>query len=267
MNNSGLISFGSRRERYCWSEINGGVLEQMSYCIHMNYSGVPVTEQQSALSCDEIAEARKQYYQRSYNRDSSCSVAISLPYRLWESHYPDLDEPLYPKAWNILEEEKFTGTAGREYLCRMLNGQPKRGWGKTEKAKISIDGTVATSVEMNNEKDQKYREETRRLAEWEQLHWARWMITRGYLPVTFRQAESYRKDTGRHQLYLARVHPCITTDEELKSLGEKLDQDFLKFNCDSIQMTEDFLSLSWLEKEKDSIGLDQKNTCQTDRGC
>lgn len=84
-NNHEIISFGSLKERYNWTEINGGVFEQISYCIHMNYSGVPADKQHEEEYSGQVRDARKSYYTRLYNRDSSYSVAISLPYRLWES--------------------------------------------------------------------------------------------------------------------------------------------------------------------------------------
>lgn len=258
-NNHAIISFGSLKERYNWEEINGGILEQMSYCIHMNYSGIPAEKQHEEKHKAAVQDARKSYYTRYYNRDSSYSVAISLPYRLWESNYPDAPNPVYPPAWNILDEDEFTSENRREYFCKILNGQPKYNREELEKVKLTLDGRISHSYYITNKNRKSYIDETERLAQWEQLRWCRWMISRGYLPSTFAQSETYMHDNGnRHQLYIARLHPCITSNTMLEILGKKIKKDFFAFNYSSIQMTEDFLSLKWLKIEKENVIRDEE---------
>ncbi len=58
--------------------LNGGVIEEISQCVHLQYC-------QSSQQKDACYENLKSYFERLYNRDSSFSAAVSMPYRLFEA--------------------------------------------------------------------------------------------------------------------------------------------------------------------------------------
>lgn len=237
-NNYQLIPFGCFDQRYTWQELEGGVLEQISLCIHMAYNGIDPRHTK-----EEEDSVRDSYYARQYNRDSSLSAAGTLPYLLFQSRYPDTP-PIVPPHWDILDETSFLSRENRAHLIQQLHGMPKIEDSISRKS-ISSSGALYQWVEEGI-----YEKETRRLAGLEHIRWCGWMLSRGWLPASPRQAENYMKfNQNRQQLYIARLHPCICTNEELEALGKRLNKDFTRFDYRNIQLTEDFLAMRWLEQD------------------
>lgn len=237
-NNYHLIPFGCLDQRYTWKEIDGGVLERMSYCIHMSYNDVKPEERldRPDISC----AARKSYYSRQYNRDSSYCTASSIPYLLFRANYPDTP-PIVPPHWDILDEEAFLSEKNRSYFIQQLHGMPKID-DSMQKVYTTSNATVTRWTEYGP-----YTSETRRLARLEHIRWCAWMLSRGWLPVSAAQAQTYmRLNQNKQQLYVAKLHPCICTSEELEKLEKVLKKNFFQYDYRNIQLTEDFLALRWL---------------------
>ena len=110
-NNYALISFGSLDERYSWENLDGGILEKLALCTHMQYCAVPPGTSHSYADDGQgeqdqgAAEAFRSYYGSQYNMDSSLSVALSLPYRLF--HMFRAHRRLVKKPWNILDGDAY----------------------------------------------------------------------------------------------------------------------------------------------------------------
>ena len=60
-----------------------------------------------------------------------------------------------------------------------------------------------------------------RLARYEHGRWNRFMISRGWLPASLEQMLAYiQRGNGRHQLYIAKLHPFICSWERLGEAGD-----------------------------------------------
>lgn len=217
-NNYALISFGSLNERYSWDSLDGGILEKLALCTHMQYCAVP-PETQYALSDrlqrgeeNAVAEAFCSYYGSQYNMDSSLSVALSLPYRLFNMFKGH--RRLVKKPWNILDSDAY-------YSVETL-----REFGET------LNSYIAKA---SNSMDQ--------LAKWEHLRWSRYMFARGWLPADDSQIEIYQSaGCIKHQLHIARLHPMLREFDQLKEEEKGID-------ISNMTATRDILRLAWLEKE------------------
>lgn len=82
-NNWALIPFGALSATYTWNSIGNDVMETMAKCVHLEYCGVDPelrnTELQKAVNV-----ALESYYRRQYNRESSYSIALGMPYRMFQ---------------------------------------------------------------------------------------------------------------------------------------------------------------------------------------
>ena len=90
------------------------------------------------------------------------------------------------------------------------------------------------------------------LASWEHTRWNRFMISRGWTQARIQEMKLYF-ETGnkRQQLFIGKMHPCITDFDRLPSVDSAWqtltgkEKDFRLNDISSIQMTEHILGLEW----------------------
>lgn len=102
-NDYNLITFGSKESLYSWDQLNGGIIETVSQCIHLQYCNV-------ALDHDSCITGLNSYFKRLYNHDSSFGAAVSMPYRLYEAG-------VIPDTWFIQNREAWWNERVREELA------------------------------------------------------------------------------------------------------------------------------------------------------
>lgn len=246
-NNYSLIPFGSI-SRYHWDQIDGGILEEMAKCIHLQYCSIPMDPNDHSTDMYySRADAMHDYYSRFYNRDSSFAVAIGLTYRLFQCDKET--HRTIPSHWSIINGKTFSEASSLEGLARKFED----------------------AVKFNREK------EYDALARYEHSRWIRFMCSRGWMPATPEQTVAYLKaqktEKAKHQLYIAKLHPCMCDYDQLDSLhkyivaevGEEFDlkeffrkKDFKKIDLDNIRKTGDFLKRSWFvhELETNHVTMD-----------
>lgn len=226
-NNYNLIPFGALSERYIWNELDGGLPEQLSLCVHMQYCGMKACDPEEAADGEkeERAEEKRKnaeqlYYGRQYNKDSSLAVALSLPYRLF--HMYDKLHRIILEPWDILDSKAYFSPDVLKNLG--------------EKAKKAERYSGNSIIE---------------LAEWEHIRWSRYMLARGWMPASIEQMELYRNpEYSRHQLYIAKLHPCICDFERLAELEKKLDMKIRDYDISNLMDTGDILCRAWIEREQ-----------------
>lgn len=229
-----LIPFGDISNRYTWNEITGGTFQQLAMCIHYQYSGITPENMQllnsSTLKPSEMTgvlkkayDAKKDFFARQYNQDSSYSLALSLPYRIFQ--FQDTRQNrITPIVWSILDKTVY---ATAEQL-RLLSTRIKN-------FSMKEDDWV-------------------KIAEWEHARWVKWMLSRGWLPATFDEAVfAYNQGNPRQQLFVARLHPCICSYEDLAKLTKILyencdiEKDFYTADLNNVKATKSILSLEWFK--------------------
>lgn len=248
-----LIPFGTMTDRYTWDNAAGGILEDFAQTIHLQYHySARVTEklsekvantdvkrenvnimpeEQGKLEKDGMAE----YFRRMYNHDSSLAMAASIPYRLFqfglkkqsESEQQNM-ERFVPSCWRIVDSDAYCS----EWLRNTL------------KQRLQEYHSTLSLEQWDNQ--------VTRVAKWEHDRWARWMLSRGWLPESIDEAiNCFKFGNKRQQLYIARLHPCICAYDQLSVLSQvlkdqcKMNKDFTSLDKDSVINTENILSLQW----------------------
>lgn len=196
-NNYSLIPFGMLHEKYSWEELDGGYLEQVSLATHLQYCGI-----KDSTPFQEKRDMVSKYFNRSYNRDSSMAVAISLPYRLFQTSIPNNEiSHIVPDGWNIYNENAYTD-------CSDI-GSVK------EMAKLFREN-LGTGENQDH------------LLLYEHTRWIKWMISRGWQESTAEETIAYIKaGNPRQQLYIARLHSCLCSLDQLEKLQESLYNPYL----------------------------------------
>lgn len=231
-----LIPFGEISNRYSWDGITGGTFHQLALCIHYQYNNVSAEDVQNSKkirtlspdlkrSAQKAIDAQKDFYLRQYNQDSSYSVALSMPYRLFQFQDTNRHQ-IVPIVWSILDKTVFSSSDQLLLLSERLN-----------------DFFI-------NEDDWK------QIAEWEHSRWVKWMLSRGWLPASFDESVfGFSNGNPRQQLFVAKLHPCICSYEDLKKLEnillEKcgLNRDFYTADLDNVKSTKKILALEWLREK------------------
>lgn len=101
-NDYNLITFGSIESIYSWDQLNGGIIETVSQCIHLQYCN-------ASLDNSSCNKALTSYFKRLYNHDSSFGAAVSIPYRLYEAG-------VIPETWFIQNDEAWWNETVRNEL-------------------------------------------------------------------------------------------------------------------------------------------------------
>lgn len=218
-----LIPFGEVSKRYSFNNITGGTFEELARCIHYQYNGISpngINEQP-----DKWEKATRDYYLRQYNQDSSYSSALSMPYRIFQ--FQDrLGNQVIPSAWSICQTTVFSSV-------NQLKDLSKRLWGFSHESII-----------------EKQKQE---IAEWEHARWVKWMVSRGWMPADIEEVVfAIEHGNPRQQLFVAKLHPCICSYDDLKILQNALltrcsmTKDFFTNDLLNIQDTPKLLDLEWI---------------------
>ena len=192
-NNYNLISFGSLRDRYSWDRIDGGYLEKVAESTHLEYCGCSPSD-----SLVTKTDYLKDYFDRSYNRDSSMAVALSMPYRLFQTDVNGTDHIL---ADIDLEDSAAEGTAAL-----------------TEKTAALAEKFDSAMADLSRCDELK-----KNLLLFEHSRWLRWAIARGWKKAAPEEVVRYMKaGNPKQQLYIARLHGCICALQELDELADAM---------------------------------------------
>lgn len=207
-NNYNFIPFASIADLYSWDQLNGGVIEEISQCVHLQYC-------QSSQQKDACYENLKSYFERLYNRDSSFSAAVSMPYRLFEAGItptPDWS------SWDIQDPDAWWNPETRSHM-----------------AETYLEKLTDTSVtDAKNEHPSFHQDLVEQLAKYEQMRWCCYQLTRGWLPVEPSQVLQYiNSGVSRHTLQIAKLHPCICSWNDLKTLQKILSDEAKREICTS----------------------------------
>lgn len=184
-----LISYGSVQELFSWDELIGGQIEFMSECMHLQYCTA------SGEDYDYESDAPKEYiwsyYRRFYNRDSSYSAAISMPYRLFEAGVV-----LRPSEWTFSDSNSYWSEKNRNILADRFND------------------------------DRELDDEA--LIKWEHSRFCCYLLSTGWLPASPQQVKYYMGNgVSRHTLQIAKLHPCLCSWDDLVKLYDILHQAYL----------------------------------------
>lgn len=231
-----LIPFGEISKRYSFNNITGGTFEELARCIHYQYNGISPEEIYVPDSTEHTGNwknATRDYYLRQYNQDSSYSSALSMPYRIFQFQDQQGNQ-IIPSAWDICETTVFSSVEQLKELSKRL-------W-------------RFESVTSNQKQA---------IAEWEHARWVKWMISRSWMPATIDEVIfAIEQGNPRQQLFVAKLHPCICSYNDLKTLQNALltrcnmKKDFFTYDLLNIRDTQKLLALEWIhttpkEPEKD----------------
>lgn len=227
-----LIPFGEISRRYSFNNITGGTFEELARCIHYQYNNVNPKEvyMQNSDGTYEHTEkwkkATKDYYLRQYNQDSSYSSALSMPYRIFQFQ-DNAGNQIIPSAWSICQTTVFSSVNQLKALSTRL-------WHFSNETKRT--------------------EQEQSVAEWEHARWVKWMISRGWMPANIDEVVfAIEHGNPRHQLFVAKLHPCICSYKDLKILQNalltrcKMKKDFFTYDLLNIQDTNRLLALEWIQ--------------------
>lgn len=181
-NNYNVKPFGIINDRYSFEKIDGGYLEKVAQSTHLQYCGINASDSRT-----QKLEKLKDYFSRSYNRDSSMAVALSLPYRLFQTdagdtgHIISSDSRIIP---NLAPDD------------------------------VEEIAALFTSNRLSNQQN---------LLMFEHSRWLRWALSRGWKSASSDHVLSYMKaGNPKHQLYIAKLHGCICGLNELKDFSNAL---------------------------------------------
>ncbi len=225
-NNYTIIPFGMLTDRYTYGNIEGDFFGRMGQCTHLQYCSTPIPQKADE---ERIRKDLESYFNRTYNQDSSLAVARSMPYRLFQIDASG--KHIIPEDWQITDRYAYA----EKNLLKMV------------------------------ELFEKYLdEETKRaLCAYEHARWVRWAIARGWTPASPEQVLSYmRAGNPKHQLFIAKMHGCITSEEGLEQLAEKMEDRFSKIGgIPSLRDIKRYMDItdSGNYVPKDFISLDKKN--------
>lgn len=218
-NNYNLIPFGTLCDRYSWTTLDGGYLEKVAQSTHLQYCGADIH-----APLEEKIKHLKDYFSRCYNRDSSMAVALSMPYRLYQTAYGPNGHiiPSPPDTYDLLSPDSIMEMAE-----------------KFEEVKL-------------------YAENKENLLKYEHSRWMFWAISRGWVKAAPKMVLSYMKaGNPKHQLYIARMHGCITSRDGLENLATTMYQYSSNASANEAEKYTD------KEAPKDFIAYDKKNIAQT----
>ena len=193
-NGYALIPFGSQADIFRWDEAAGGILEAQARYLHMQYTNA----QPHAVDEDMQASTKSRYERFVYAHDSSAAAVLALPYRLFNtlSRAKDKrDKRILPPVWNILDREAYTDSFNREILADRFEDFLQ------EKREVIL----------------------RDLSEQEHSRWCRYMLSRGWLPASEGDVQRlFDEGANSHKLYIAKMHGCICSYDDLLPLSELL---------------------------------------------
>lgn len=195
-NNYNVIPFGMLHDTYSWNAIDGGFWEKVAQSTHLQYCGIKTDEPSSKKIASLI-----EYFSRNYNRDSSMAVALSLPYRLFQVKNPSGDHIIPSSPIDNLDLAK----ENPDIIAEMAE-QFNFAMNDTENKKIII----------------------KKLLYSEHVRWIRWAYSRGWKEADPEQVILYMNaGNPKQQLYIARLHGCLCSIDDLKHLSERMIEELL----------------------------------------
>lgn len=254
--NYGIIPFGSYDVDYKWDALVNSIYDRMGFNIHLQYYygyKMDISENDEYYN-----EAYSDFWGKTYNRDSSISVALSMPYRLFQVNYENKGPILPSVEWKITDQMTF----GTE------NAMWQFGERYPDISELHTRSYYNPWIDLNGIKHNELLPEchTSALAKWEKERWNRFMFSRGWRTAPNSYVENYyHAGNSRHQLYIGKLHPCITTYEKLISLESFWkstsgnNKNFRQLDISNLEMTKYILQLEWtrsLERNKgrDDVG-------------
>lgn len=201
-NNYNLVPFGMLSDRYTWDAIDGGYYERLAQCTHLQYSGV-----YTSADKETIEKKLVDYFNRCYNRDSSMAVALSIPYRLFQTTVDSKTHHIIPACgWNNMDTNVYNDLMKSSKILSEMASLFKK----------------AISDNIDNKKHLLFYEHSR---------WLRYAISRGWISADPEQVVNYMKaGNPKQQLYIARMHGCICSIEGLNLLAEQMSRNANKKN-------------------------------------
>lgn len=213
-NTYALIPFGSRL-RFTYRNLMSNIFSRLSLAIHLNYCGV-----KGDTTSDEVEDYYASYAKKTYNRQSSLAVAISIPYRLfnYSQLFRDVEKDVFDNDWEITDENAIFSESKLKALAEKIN--------------IPKDDS-----------------RTKKLYQLEHARWISYMtLGEGWIPVTLEEVERYiNAGNSRQQCFASNQHPCLTEWKHLKTLSEGIskllgkDKNFQKSDITSILSTTEIM--------------------------
>lgn len=185
-----IIPFGTKSDIFSWDELVGGTIEFLSECMHYQYC----TPQYECYDFDTPAPAEYiwSYHRRLYNRMSSYSAAMALPYRLFEAG-------VVLPGWIFKNKHSYWSQDNRNELADKM------------------DNALRLSPDILDE-----------LSKWEHSRWCCYLYSTGWLPATPEETKHYMNNgVTRHSLQIAKLHPCLCSWDDLITLYSTLHKAYL----------------------------------------
>ena len=185
-----IIPYGTKADIFSWDELVGGTIEFISECMHYQYYS-PKDE-----GCDFGIPAPSEYiwsyHRRLYNRMSSYSAAMALPYRLFEA------DVILP-GWTFKDKNSYWSQNNRDELAN------------------KVDNVLKLNPYMLDA-----------LSKWEHSRWCCYLYSTGWLPSTPEETKHYMNNgVTRHSLQIAKLHPCLCSWDDLITLYSTLHKAYL----------------------------------------
>lgn len=226
-NDHAIIPFGTYSDLYGWNGLVDNPIEYLAQSVHLVYSKCYVPDNHDALSSEYKQKIRQElanYYKRQYNKDSSFSVALSFPYRLFNCIHKD-HRILLSGSWDFANPDSY------------FDYQTLR----------SLADEVAYLTK--SEANEKTKSDVEATAEWEHERWIRWMLSEGWLPAFIDHVGYYQAfDVKDNQLYIGKLHPALCLWKDLEILKENLEPDsegnpydYKIYDLDSAKLTASIL--------------------------
>ena len=256
--NYAIIPFGSYDVDYQWDALVNNIYDRMGFNIHLQYYfgyELDISENDKMYN-----DAYSDFWGKTYNRDSSIAVALSMPYRLFQVNY-DNKGPILPSFdWKITDQMTYyTESAMKQFADQYPDSSTLR-----NSEKYYNKWTDTNGIQYNELLPECH---TSDLAKWEKERWNRFMLSRGWRTAPNSYVSNYY-DAGntRHQLYIGKLHPCITTYDKLIPLesfwkgksGKK--KNFRQLDISNLEMTRHILQLEWtrsLERNRGKVETTQ----------
>ena len=211
-NTYALIPFGNRL-RFTYRNLMSNLFSALALTIHLNYCGVT-----SDTKPDEIGKYYADYAKKTYNRLSSLTVALSIPYRLF--NYSQLfGMDVFDSDWDIIDENAIFSASKLEALADKINNIP-----------------------MDDNR-------TKKLYQLEHERWIKFMkFSENWIPATMKEVQCYiNAGNYRQQCFASAQHPCLTEWKNLEKLSKEISKllgrakDFQKSDITSILSTSEIL--------------------------
>lgn len=255
-NNYSLIPFGRLDRLYHWDTLTDDILERLSLNIHLQYylqEDSDETKHPNDLK-KGCLDGLKDYYRKTYNRDSSMAVAMSLPYRLFQGVING--KRILPAApLNIADPSSFFSEDARK---RYAEWTRKLQWETLPYEETIVQKHQNDYKSWNDTITQfNVHSEVYQMADWEQKRWARFMISRNWNAASKDMLSAFfQQGNTRQQLYIGALHSCLVPYEKLENIDniwKKLagkSKNFQMPNITSIRRTERLLNLYWYDKAR-----------------